>query len=225
VFSFAWEKFMIDVNPMERVRVPPKVDTGIIDYTPEQVRLIVSEARKLRIELFLIVLLQSLTGARISEIADRNKADIREFEGALCLDIVKGKTLSSKRIIPLHPEVIRHLQPYMDIVPDGGLLFPELPRGNTDTPTAYASRFLAQWIRRDLGIRDENIEPNHSMRHYVKSRLLKAKVDVKIRDMICGHGKNIARKYEHADIEQMSEAIALLPNRLASAQYCSITTS
>jgi hypothetical protein len=107
----------------------------------------------------------------------------------------------------------------------GGVLFLELPRGKTGKPTAYASRFLAEWIRKDLDITDENIEPNHSMRHYVKSQLLKAKVDVKIRDMICGHGKNIARKYEHADIVQMSEAISLLPNPLASAQYCSITTS
>ena len=60
----------------------------------------------------------------------------------------------------------------------------------------------AAWIRKDLEIVDEKIEPNHSYRHYVKSQLFKANVDVKIRDMICDHGANVARRYEHGEIEQ-----------------------
>lgn len=125
----------------------------------------------------------------------------------------QGKTASSKRILPLHPTVVRHLRPYLGTVAPG-LLFPELPRGSSGKPSVYATRKLGEWIRKDLGITDERIEPNHSFRHYVKSQLLKAKVDVKIRDMICGHGKSVARQYEHGDIEQMAEAISLLPDPL-----------
>jgi hypothetical protein len=32
--------------------------------------------------------------------------------------------------------------------------------------------------------------------------------------MICGHGSNVARKYEHGDIPMMAAAIALLPDPL-----------
>jgi hypothetical protein len=81
----------------------------------------------------------------------------------------------------------------------------------------YATRELCRWIRKDLEIVDEKIEPNHSYRHYAKSQLLKANVDVKIRDMICGHGANVARKYEHGEIEQMAEAIKKLPDPLGQS--------
>ena len=77
--------------------------------------------------------------------------------------------------------------------------------------SVYATRELGEFIRVKLEIADKTLSPNHAYRHYVKSRLLKSKVDVKIRDMICGHGKNVARQYEHSDIEQMLEAVATLP--------------
>ena len=80
----------------------------------------------------------------------------------------------------------------------------------------------AAWIRKDLEIVDEKIEPNHSYRHYVKSQLFKANVDVKIRDMICDHGANVARRYEHGEIEQMAEAVGKLPDPLGqSVPKCS----
>jgi integrase len=177
------------------LKVPPKKDTDPLPYTVEQVRMIVTEAQKLRPELFLAALVQSVTGCRISEIADRHTSDIREEEGILSLCIPVGKTKSSKRIIPLHPMIVRHLKPYVDgLTP--GLIFRDLPRGpdGNAKPSVYATRKLGEWIRDDLQITDERISPNHSYRHYVKSQLLKNKVDVKYRDMICGHGKNVARK-------------------------------
>jgi integrase len=221
VFTFAKRKFMIDVNPMVDVKVPGKVETNILPYTPEQVRLIVAEAQKLRIELYLCAIVQAYTGVRISEIANRKISEIRQEQGVWCLVIPSGKTPSSKRIIPLHQAVLKVLLPYRQSVIDQhgeGLLFPDLPGGSKGEPGAYATRELCKWIRdekRGVGITDKKIQPNHSYRHYVKSQLYTAKVDVKTRDMICGHGTNVARKYEHGDIEQMLEAIQKLPNPLA----------
>ncbi len=62
VFKVAKRKFMIEVNPMADVKVPAKIDTDVIPYTPEQVRTIVTEAQKLRIELFLCAVVQAYTG-------------------------------------------------------------------------------------------------------------------------------------------------------------------
>jgi integrase len=220
VFKVAKRKFMIEVNPMADVKVPAKIDTDVIPYTPEQVRTIVTEAQKLRIELFLCAVVQAYTGIRISEIANRHTSDIKQIDGIWCLQIPNGKTKSSKRIIPLHPAVLKVLLPYLQSVIEQhgeGLLFPELPRGSSGKPSVYATRELCRWIRKDLEIVDEKIEPNHSYRHYAKSQLLKANVDVKIRDMICGHGANVARKYEHGEIEQMAEAIEKLPDPLGQS--------
>jgi integrase len=221
VFTFAKQKFLIDTNPMTDVKVPGKIDTDILPYTPEEVRLIVTAAQKLRIELYLCVIVQAYTGVRISEIANRHTSEIRQEDGVWCLVIPNGKTASSKRIIPLHPALLKVLLPYRQLVIEQygeGLLFPDLPGGSKGEPGAYATRELCEWIRdekKGVGITDKKIQPNHSYRHYVKSQLYTAKVDVKTRDMICGHGTNVARKYEHGDIEQMLEAIQKLPNPLA----------
>src|SRR5216684_496177 len=102
VFKVAKRKFMIEVNPMADVKVPAKIETDVIPYTPEQVRTIVTEAQKLRIELFLCAVVQAYTGIRISEIANRHTSDIKQIDGVWCLQIPNGKTKSSKRIIPLH---------------------------------------------------------------------------------------------------------------------------
>jgi integrase len=218
VFTFAKRKFMIVNNPMEDVKVPGKVETNQQGYTPEQVRHILTEAQHLRIELYLCAVTQAYTGCRISEIADRETGHVtQEDNGIWCLVIPKGKTASSKRVIPLHPAVQRVLLPYRQSVIEqhgDGLLFPELPRGSDGNakPAAYATRKLCEWIRKKVGITDQKIDPNHAYRHYVKSQLYRAKVDVKTRDMICGHGKSVARQYEHGDIEQMAEAIDTLPN-------------
>jgi integrase len=220
VFKVAKRKFLIDINPMADVKVPPKVETDVIPHTPEQVRTIVREAQKLRVELYLCAVVQAYTGVRISEIANRKTSEIRQEEGVWCLVIPTGKTKSSKRIIPLHPAVLKVLLPYLQSVIEqqgDGLLFPELPRGSSGKPSVYATRELCRWIRKDLEIVDEKIEPNHSYRHYAKGQLLKANVDVKIRDMICGHGANVARKYEHGEIEQMAEAIGKLPDPLGQS--------
>jgi len=61
--------------------VPGKIDTEHLPYTPEQVRSIVGEAQKLRIELYLCAVVQAYTGVRISEIANRKTSEIRQEEG------------------------------------------------------------------------------------------------------------------------------------------------
>lgn len=94
------------------------------------------------------------------------------------------------------------------------LLFPEIPRSASGSPTAYITSSLGEWIRQDLRIKDANLQPNHSFRHYAKSKLLKAKVDVRVRDMIAGHGASVARQYEHGDVEMMVAATKLLPDPL-----------
>jgi site-specific recombinase XerD len=105
VFKFAKRKHMIETNPAEDLHVPESVETDVRDFPPALAKRIVSEAQKLRPELYLAVLIQSVTGCRVSEILNRLTTDIREEEGAVIFEVPKtgkgkGKTKSSARKIP-----------------------------------------------------------------------------------------------------------------------------
>ncbi len=216
---------MFEIDPAEDIEVPAKQDTGKKNFPPAMAQRIVGEAQKLRPELYLAVLMQSVTGCRISEILNRLTTDIREEEGAVIFEIPstgagRGKTKSSARIIPVHPAVAPMLLAHRDAViarHGEGLLFPELPRGRDGKakPSVYGTRVIDEWFRDKLEIKDKVYSPNQSWRHTVKTALFKAKVDPTIRNMITGHGKNVAQKYEHGDIAMMAEAItSTLPNPL-----------
>ena len=64
----------------------------------------------------------------------------------------------------------------------------------------------------DSVIKDPNLAPNHSFRHYLKSELLARDVPERISDAITGHKTpGIGRKYEHVPMSKKFEAIRKLP--------------
>jgi integrase len=226
LFRFAKRRRMITVDPAEDIEVPAKQETGKKNFPPAMAKRIVTEAQQLRPELYLAVLIQSVTGCRVSEILNRLTTDIHEEEGAIVFEVPKtgagkGKTKSSARKIPVHPAIAEMLLAHRKAVIERhgeGLLFPELPRGKDGKakPSVYGTRVIDEWFRDKLEIKDKIYSPNHSWRHTVKTALLKAKVDPTIRNMITGHGKNVAQEYEHGDIAMMVEAItSTLPNPIA----------
>jgi len=61
-------------------------------------------------------------------------------------------------------------------------------------------------------IKDPNLAPNHSFRHYLKSELLARDVPERISDAITGHKTpGIGRKYEHVPMSKKFDAISKLP--------------
>jgi hypothetical protein len=61
-------------------------------------------------------------------------------------------------------------------------------------------------------IKDPNLAPNHSFRHYLKSQLLDRDVPERISDAITGHKTpGIGRKYEHVEMKKKFKAISKLP--------------
>jgi hypothetical protein len=61
-------------------------------------------------------------------------------------------------------------------------------------------------------IKDPNLAPNHSFRHYLKSQLLDRDVQERISDAITGHSTpGIGRKYEHVAMTKKFKAIKKLP--------------
>src|ERR1700739_4584243 len=76
-----------------------------------------------------------------------------------------------------------------------GPLFRHLPKDKNGKRSTYIARKIDEWM--DGVIKDPNLAPNHSFRHYLKSELLARGVPERISDAIIGHKPpGIGRKYE-----------------------------
>ena len=91
-----------------------------------------------------------------------------------------------------------------------GPLFRHLPKDKNGKRSTYVARKIDNWM--DDVIKDPNLAPNHSFRHYLKSHLLDRDVPERISDAITGHKTpGIGRKYEHVEMSKKFEAISKLP--------------
>jgi integrase len=134
------------------------------------------------------------TGARISEIVELRRKDVREEAGVWILDIVptaarQGKNKTFQRMIPLHPAVITEgfLDYHRGLPKDpAGPLFPSIkadPRGSRVGP---ATTLTGRWMRKVVGITDPGKVPNHSWRHRMEDQLRIADVRPEVVDAITG---------------------------------------
>jgi integrase len=229
VFTVAVQQFLIDANPMDKVALGTKIDSKRQPYSVDQVTLILTRAQAETDDIFLPLLVQAYNGCRVSEIVDcstldfnfvRNGDPERVIPGQWFLFIgednrepgctIKGHTA---RYTPLHPEIVKRLIPYMEkqVAEHGhGPLFRDLPKDKNGKRSSYVARKIDEWM--DGVIKDPNLAPNHSFRHYLKSELLARDVPERISDAITGHKTpGIGRKYEHVPISKKFDAIDKLP--------------
>jgi integrase len=214
---------------MDKVAVGSKVESKRQPYSVEQVTLILNRAQHATDDIFLSLLTEAYTGCRISEIVDcstldfnfvRNGDPERMIPGQYFLFIGEdnrepGCTVKGHkgRYVPLHPEIVKWLIPYMErvVAEHGhGPLFRHLPKDKNGKRSTYVARKIDEWM--DGVIKDPNLAPNHSFRHYLKSALLARDVPERISDAITGHTTpGIGRKYEHVEMWKKFDAISKLP--------------
>jgi len=134
------------------------------------------------------------TGARVSELVELRRRDVRERDGVMVLDIVPlvaraGKNGIAQRMIPLHPAMIAEgFLKYVASLPpdDGGPLFPSIapdPQGSRVHPATVQS---GRWVRDVVGIKELNKAPNHSWRHRMEDELRKVRALPEVQDAITG---------------------------------------
>ena len=138
------------------------------------------------------------TGARLEELAQLRRCDFQEIDGIHVIQItnegegLKLKTKSSKRVVPLHSELVRlGLLRQVEQVASGPI-FPEIERGGRDNSLShfYTEEFTD--YRRRVGVYKRWID-FHSFRHNVTTALLRAGVDMLTVDQLTGHDSK-ARK-------------------------------
>ncbi|WP_235189753.1 site-specific integrase [Methylotenera sp. L2L1] len=143
------------------------------------------------------------TGARLGEIGQLLVDDIAEDSGVKYIHITTEvgdeededtpqKTLknnSSKRRVPIHPELVRcGFLDYVSSMKDAGhsRLFPLLKSSPTRPLTAAFSQWFGNHKRKGLGITDKR-KTFHSFRHGFKDACRECLIPIELHDKLTGH--------------------------------------
>ncbi|MEJ1934775.1 tyrosine-type recombinase/integrase, partial [Nostoc sp. NIES-2111] len=154
----------------------------------------------------------AFTGARVGEVMQLRRSDVREVEGIPVMVIdpeagpVKGYV---GRTVPLHPQLIEDgLLEFVRQRPDGPLFADE----NGELHRFTTPQYLAKWIR-SLGIKDKKAAPLHSFRHRFKSVAREAGIQREYHQAITGHraGRTRGDDYGEVPISALYREILKLP--------------
>ncbi|WP_143020997.1 hypothetical protein [Belnapia rosea] len=167
------------------------------------------------------------TGARISEIAELRRGDVRQDSGVFVLDLNPtaeraGKNDIFQRLIPVHPALIQEgFLDYVRALPPApaGPLFPDLAVAADGTRTGTATVVHRRWLRGTVGIQDPRKAPAHSWRHRMEDQLRISRAPPEVVDAITGRhnprnaGAGYGRGYRGMPDEVLKE-LAKVPSPL-----------
>nr|WP_187275530.1 tyrosine-type recombinase/integrase [Methylobacterium sp. WL6] len=157
--------------------------------------------------------LAAYSGARITELTNLEKRDIRTEAGILFMDLRVTKT-GEPRTVPLHAHLIE--QGFLVFVQASlaGPLFydPKRHRKCSSTPPGeLQGHKVAKWIRDTLHL-DPCLSPNHGWRHTWKTRALGAGIEERLRDAVTGHRvASVGRRYETPTLTMLGRAMHQFP--------------
>lgn len=157
-------------------------------------------------------------GARLEELGQAFVSDVVKVKGVPCLDIndegegKSVKTVSSRRTVPIHPELLRlGFQEYVASLDKSGRLFPDLKPDQFEKQTGNFSKWWGRWAR-GLGVTDRR-KVFHSFRHAFKAACRRAGIQEETHDLLTGHrGAGVGRSYGRADyspalVKTLSKAV------------------
>jgi integrase len=151
------------------------------------------------------------TGARVGEIAQLRKQDVRQ-EGDLWVIRITPEAGTVKtneaRDVVLHPHLVELGFPAFVANSPSGHLFLKLSRkGNVAGPLQALKNRLAEFSR--ALVPDKNVAPNHGWRHRFKTVGMEAGIDHRILDGIQGQSaRSVAETYGDVTLKVMARAIA-----------------
>lgn len=170
------------------------------------------------------------TGARISEIAELRRRDVRQDSGVWILDVKPtveraGKNEIFQRMLPIHSAVIEEgFLRWVDSLPTdpNGPLFPDLAVAADGTRTTTATTIHGRWVRKVVGITDPRKAPAHSWRHRMEDELRRVRALPELVDAITGRhnprnaGAGYGRGYRGMPDEVLKE-LRKVPSPLSPA--------
>ena len=159
------------------------------------------------------------SGARVNELSQLRGQDVTETDGIWAMRITpEAGTTKDKnfRVVPLHPHIIE--QGFIKAIADmgDGPLFydPSLQRVASADNRHFkkVGTRLAEWVRKDVGITDTGVKPNHGWRHTFKTLSMLSEMPERVADAIQGHAaKSVGQTYGSVPLKVKADAIARMP--------------
>ncbi|EKS29696.1 DUF6538 domain-containing protein [Afipia felis] len=156
------------------------------------------------------------TGARVGEIAQLRKEDVRQDGDIHYIRITpEAGTVKTKqyRDVPLHPHLIK--QGFLLFVakcPKGPLFYSRSALKKGEAPWTNVSGKLSKWARQDVGVTDPRVQPNHGWRHRFKTIGNDAGIGERVLDAICGHApKTAGASYGDVTLRAKADGLAKFP--------------
>ncbi len=157
----------------------------------------------------------AFTGARVSEITQLRKEDIRKIEAHWVARITPDAgtvKAGGYRDVPLHPQIIK--EGFVQFVSDakpGPLFHSATEPEKFQRAAVIVSNKLSDWLRLS-GLRPEGLQPNHAWRHRLKTTCRELGVADSVVDAIQGHaGKTAGDKYGDVTLKTKIDALRKLP--------------
>lgn len=214
-----------------RVRIPKEAKTRDKDFTMDEAKAILQasleaptgrlSAPYVRARRW-IPWLCAYSGARVNELSQLRKEDIFESDGVWVMQITPDAgTVKTRdtRLVPLHPHILE--QGFLGVlkVLSSGPIFYEPQNLRSTGDEVKGNRHikkvgerLAEWVRKDVGIADPAIKPNHAWRHLFKTISADVGIEEKVADAIQGHAATTTgRKYGKVSVQAKAAAIERLP--------------
>ena len=162
-----------------------------------------------------VPILAAFSGARVTELTQLRKEDLRKEGGQWIMRITPdaGSVKTGEyRDVPLHRQIIdQGFEHFLEHSKDGPLF-----HGGTD-PAKFAikavriSSQLAEWLR-GSGLVPDGVQPNHAWRHRFKTQCRELGISDRVADAIQGHaGRTAADHYGDVTIKTKADAIARFP--------------
>ncbi|WP_457353439.1 recombinase XerD [Sphingomonas sp. UYP23] len=159
------------------------------------------------------------TGARVGELAQLRAEDVRKIDGYWTINITPeaGKVKNKEaRIVPLHSHLIEQGFLAVATAQGSGPIFYDPSRQRKPGPAnrhiGKVGERIAQWVRQDVGITDETLQPNHAWRHLFKEMSFTHNIEERMIDALQGHAADTeGRKYAKPPVKARGEAIAKIP--------------
>jgi integrase len=161
-----------------------------------------------------VPLLCAYTGARVGELAQLRKEDIRREGGHAIITITPEagtvKTNEARDVV-LHPHVVElGFVEFVRSSAPGHLFLKPSATGDVLGPLQGVKNRLAAFAR--AVVDDPNVAPNHGWRHTFKTRGLEAGIDHRVLDAIQGQRpRTVAESYGDVTIKTLGRAMAKFP--------------
>lgn len=158
--------------------------------------------------------LAAYTGARISELTQLRKTDVREEQGIkyLRLTPAAGSIKSGwYRDVPIHPHLVElGFLEFVEGCGDGPLFYHERESTAQTSPAEMVSSRVCKWVR-SLGVIGD-VQPNHGWRHRLKTQGTELGISARILDAIQGHAARTAgEQYGDITLKAKDAAIRQFP--------------